>query len=324
MEYGLISKKIAILCAPGNTLWRSLYPDQDITVSRDCKKVLGCSFQTLMNWIKGQPPRKELLSRLCETINAHDASDISIALNMFEDECSVYEFGETLGLTRTECERAIDERVYHNTPLLPGFYLSKEDASIYYSEYNGVYFSYHFSRSHDGEIWLARSALRVLYVLKISSYHTLRCKLHIPSLDDGHFFEYNGFLSVRGNHLYWLFEERQTSRKDFLSIMTSRGHSDNRRELNLNGLYTTLSQTTLQMPCSSRILCKRVAQASEWSEEQIHDHMNDGPRALRDMSQIEDEIRKYLGDPQVFFSMDTAEDSMSDAVDNLLWDVTAP
>jgi hypothetical protein len=211
MEYGLVNKKIAILCAPENALWRALYPNQDITVSKDCKKVLGCGFQTLMNWIKGQPPRKELLNRLCETINVHELENIRVTLSMFEDSYDIYEFGSKLGLAPTDCEKAIDERLYHNTPLLPGFYFPKEDANIYYTEYKGVYFTYHYSRSQDGANWLARSALRVLYVLRINSYHTLRCKLHVPSLEDGHFFEYNGFLSARGNHLYWLFEERLTS-----------------------------------------------------------------------------------------------------------------
>jgi hypothetical protein len=321
MEYGLVNKKIAILCAPDNALWQALYPNQDITVSKDCKKVLGCGFQTLMNWIKGQPPRKELLNRLCDSINAHNI-DIQVTLSMFDNEYDIYEFGSKLGLAPTDCEKAIDERLYHNTPLLPGFYFPKEDASIYYSEYKGVYFTYHYSRAQDGAIWLARSTLRVLYVLRINSYHTLRCKLHVPSLEDGHYFEYNGFLSARGNHLYWLFEERLTSRKDFLTIITNKGHPG-LKAVNLNGLYTTLHQEQFSMPYASRIFFKRVALPEEWNDQQINQHMFEGPRAVLDLTQIEAEIRKHIGEPQAFFSVETSDDSLSDDIDNLIWDVSS-
>jgi hypothetical protein len=321
MEYGLVNKKIAILCAPENALWQALYPDQDITVSRDCKKVLGCGFQTLMNWIRGQPPRKELLNRLCETVNTHDAG-VRMTLAMLDDDYDVFEFGKNLGLTPTACEKAIDERLYHNMPLLPGFYFSKEDARIYFSEYNGVYFTYHYSRDQDANIWLARSALRVLYVLRINSHHTLRCKLHVPSLEHGHFFEYNGFLSVRGNHLYWLFEERATSRREFLTIITNKGHPG-LRAVNLNGLCTTINQDQFPMPYASRVFFKRVAMDGEWSDAEIHQHMYEGPRSVNDMSEIEAEIRKHIGEAQAFFAFETADAALSDDVDNLIWDISS-
>jgi hypothetical protein len=77
------------------------------------------------------------------------------------------------------------------------------------------------------------------------------------------------------------------------------------------------------MPYASRIFFKRVALPEEWNDEQIRQHMVEGPRAVLDLTQIEAEIRKHIGEPQAFFSVETSDDPLPDDIDNLIWDVSS-
>jgi len=234
-----INKKIILLCSVDAPFWS----DALAKVTRlHIKSALGISPTTMIKWEMGGEVRDVSLHRSFSTIGDTVTKRRSMAKEarasvlkridelhtaIFDDDTSVYAFGELLGFDKTRSQKAIDQEVFKKIPVFRDIYYedSPRDRSMVQKHFDAFGGCYH--------VWLERGertfqgVLRVRYPLHLKTLWAIRAKLNLPKYvntvgKQKPFFEYDGFLSIKSDVIFWMFEERDNLNADFFQMITER------------------------------------------------------------------------------------------------------
>ncbi len=261
----------------------------------EVQDLTGVSRETPKNWRKGKEMRKSKVdSVFSTTLAALDASaewarqnrkpdeDEYLALRAtiqqyaaaFEDEkTKLYDAAWLLGMSATQCQQTLDSIIYDSWPLLPAVYYEQAPKSTrepdiaqqHIDVYEGIYLAW--VRRYD--LWL-QCPLRVRYLQSGGAGRFIRCKLNFPVIPQanggashGHadrpdYWEYDGFLAVRDNKLFWTFEKRQHDRNDYFHFITNAESTSGESHLTLSGRYLTTGQDSVQSIVTGSILLHRM------------------------------------------------------------------
>ena len=234
-----INKKIILLCSVDAPFWH----DALAKVTRlDIKSALGISPTTMVKWEMGGEVRDVSLHRAFDTMRETVSKRRSMPKDergavleridglrkaIFDEETSVYAFGDRLGFTKVEAQKAIDQEVFKKIPVFRDIYYedSPRDRSMAQKHFDAFGGCYHvwFERGER----TFRGVLRVRYPLHLKTLWTIRAKLNLPKYlatigKQKPFFEYDGFLSIKSDVIFWMFEERDNLNADFFQMITKR------------------------------------------------------------------------------------------------------
>jgi hypothetical protein len=280
------AKKILLFLSEGNPLW-SIVLSPKVTLGK-IVVYTGMTNGTFSNWRNGgnqspdkveeilglvrqsieKPPLHKVLKedrqKVCREL---DQEQKSTAIYIFErfleaykdNEVKVYRVAtDVLGMSVEQCQQTIDSTIYAKCPLFVSFYYSQEQSETYFRHYQGVY-----------HLWVRRykrwfqCPLRVRYILKINGQRTVRCKLNFPIVSAQYgepHWEYDGFILVRENRIFWVFEKRQERRRDQFYFITDDGRGHNGGPLTMSGTYLTAAQDGQQSIVSDDIIMQRLEQ----------------------------------------------------------------
>ncbi len=234
-----LNKKIILLCSVEAPFWSDALPK----VTRlHIKSALGISPTTMIKWEMGGEVRDVSLHRafriMGETVSkrqsiAKDArADIlkkieELHIAIFDNDTSVYAFGDLLGFDKTQSQKAIDQEVFKKIPVFRDIYYedSPRDRSMVQKHFDAFGGCYHVYLERGERTF--RSVLRVRYPLHLKTLWTIRAKLNLPKYvntigKQKPFFEYDGFLSIKSDRIFWMFEERDNLNADFFHMITER------------------------------------------------------------------------------------------------------
>ena len=180
-------------------------------------------------------------------------------LALDDDTVPTSDAGACLGLGVMACQRAIDEAVNRQFPLMALAYYPK-GVSFGTDDIKSVGGLY-FVGIERGARWL-QCTLQVRYLLKISGGFVLRSKLVIPNLmSDTEDWAYDGMVRRLGSRLYFCFDKRPSSgeRKDFFFLILAPCRPEvGLPEATYEGQYLTSNQDFDQTTVSGRALAWRV------------------------------------------------------------------
>ncbi len=140
----------------------------------------------------------------------------------FDEGFSKYRFAERFELGFNETQKLLDEKnilLRKNYP----FFTHELEVIPHIKTYQGLYYMFHMSPHTAKKRVLVRSTLRVRYVIGKKDKSCIRCKLNIPSIykNRTNNFNYDGFLSVKNDRAYWVFESRENNTvKDYIQFAT--------------------------------------------------------------------------------------------------------
>ena len=234
-----INKKIILLCSVEAPFWSDALPK----VTRlHIKSALGISPTTMIKWEMGGEVRNVSLHKAFKTMAETVLKQRSMPKDaratvlerieelhtaIFDNDTSVYAFGERLGFDKTQSQKAIDQEVFKKIPVFRDIYYedSPRDRSMVQKHFDAFGGCYH--------VWLERGertfqgVLRVRYPLHLKTLWAIRAKLNLPKYvntvgKQKPFFEYDGFLSIKSDVIFWMFEERDNLNADFFHMITER------------------------------------------------------------------------------------------------------
>lgn len=232
------NKLMTLFLSEYNPLWDHIF-DIEGKNRKAINSAVGKVAGSVDNWREGHPLKpassKAVFENTISAIRAakmdedERATQVEIVRQFqvsFNDPGSTtaYEAAQILGMGIDRCQRIIDAAYYDRLPLFPHLLYEKDDECKYhFDHYRGLYIA-HFKREN---IWL-RCPLRIRYPLDIGKGIAIRCKLNLPSIDREEgvtrsYWEYDGFLAVRAQRIFWMFEQRQPSNADYIYFVTNIG-----------------------------------------------------------------------------------------------------
>lgn len=184
-------------------------------------------------WINGQtysPRQIEAIdSKIKSVLNLNPTDP-----NLLDRGTGVMELGYKLGLSRAECQIAVDEVAGELGPTFSSFSMGDEQANGLLRVFQGLYVVYRLEHTAQAKTATGRDLSVMCMTMSVRHKLTgskrltrdlnrVRCKLHIPSyrLHMKHF-EYDGYVAQTdpaGKH-YWLFEARHDIERDMVFMMT--------------------------------------------------------------------------------------------------------
>jgi len=215
-------------------------------------------------WIKGEVLKPQRLDAINHSILDALGLDPN-AEKLFDEAFGVMRLGKLLGLSRRDCQLAIDQVAGELGPTFSTFSMPQQKARKVLSLLQGLYCIYRLEATVQSQTITgrARSILRlglsVRYALPGSKAlsqqeRRIRCKLSIPSYRlTGDFHEYDGYVTdtdSAGRH-YWMFETRAEINRDVVFLMTEvlrrgpQGVSD--RQI-ANGVMISRTQDATSIP----------------------------------------------------------------------------
>jgi hypothetical protein len=289
---------MVLFVSPENPLWRMLVSgDVNETTIANYVRV---SRTTISNWKRGGPIGKRdgrpvsvlVFERMRKIItgkldyqsaakldDAQQAAVIAIMdafIHVFRnsDKHRYYDAAKVLQISVTQSQMIRDGAIYNRYPVFQRMYYGNTSAAQERLEehlnlYRGVYYLW-IRRTHEGqEVWL-RAPLRVRYKLSIGDGNVIRCKLNAPIMrrqhEDEKYWEYDGFLVVHEQSVFWMFEKRTTDRStiDYFYLITCTGRIYRNLEskgesLTLSGSYLTTGQEASRFPVTGDAMLQRLA-----------------------------------------------------------------
>jgi hypothetical protein len=167
----------------------------------------------------------------------------------------------TLHMTMGQGQKIIDEVIYDRFSIFPNIcYESPEDAEASLKRFRGIY---HLWARRDGR-WL-QSKMRVRYVVSIKSRAAIRCKMNVPVIRTEPYripyWEYDGFMRIYENKVFWMFEKRELEGVDFFYLITCKGNVHGRNDearFTLSGKYLTTGQDAQKSIVTDDVLLQRI------------------------------------------------------------------
>lgn len=206
---------------------------------------LGFTKQTYTNWRNGAPIDPTSVDMFCKGFCSehtnllgieppYSASKLAAMIN--DDSLDLLNFADSIGISRINARKWVDEAFRKNFPLFHSFCYG-DDASFLYQhtsaaeleDHIGTYRIYRLRR-HNNVSVLVQGSLQVRYSMTVHNHpelRAMRCKMHTPMLYPRlkkKYFEYDGFLSVKSRHTYWVLEQRDgtDAGDDFIFLITER------------------------------------------------------------------------------------------------------
>lgn len=277
------TKKLILLLDPESPIW----PKKNLTAlsKKEISFILGVSDTTVANWKNGEKgldhDRKvgPAIDKLEKYIKEQDdekfdhisAKEIYDAI--FKSDESVYEFGSRIGYNNTESQKIIDQEIYRKSGFLSDLYYrdnlnGRAAANEDFKKIEGYYFLYVEREDH-----VLRCSLRVRYLLTIGDQLAIRVKMNLPSstgsAEEGSYHEYDGFVGVKPQNLYWFFEERARSIADFFNMITDRPDLL-KRDGQILGKYLTAKRNQEATILAGRVCLRKEAVSDGGREAFMH------------------------------------------------------
>tara|TARA_R110000737_G_scaffold333449_1_gene351128 strand:- start:5660 stop:6673 length:1014 start_codon:yes stop_codon:yes gene_type:complete len=287
--------------------------------------ILGMTRAGLEKWIKGETHQPRAIDRLDAALKQAIGLE-TLTPNLLSRETGVMEFGNRLGLSRAECQIAIDEVAGELGPTFSSFSMSPEQASGLLQVFQGLYVIYRLERTAQAQkatgdtLSIMCMTMSVRHKLRgskplSSTLQRIRCKLHIPSYRVNiPYFEYDGYLAQTdpaGKH-YWLYEARHEIERDMVFMMTDvlqSGTFDGQRRLYCYGTMITRSQDQPGLPMIWPVLIERRAdlvapakQKDESFERSAEKIFTEEYAALKPPSEVEPWVLQALQEAESFAS----------------------
>jgi len=300
-----INKKLILLCSPEAPFWKGYLTK----VSQNkIAEVLEIAVQTMKNWEQGRGVDERTLDKMF-IVAKHNLTEAkpeqtqeeteeqlsSIKDDLQDDSVSVYEFATRLGFSMRKSQMVIDQKIYEQMPVFRDIYYENnsrqaERADQDIKTFGGVY-SVYIERGED----TIHAVLRVRYILELKGLKAIRAKFNVPKYvpvigKERPYFEYDGFLSVKANNIFWMFEERDSKMADFFHFITER--ADVQADTSVfKGHYLSTERSP-----GSPILNGRIFMVKEDIEEDgHHDFMHSQGEILKDQS-YEELLKKHAGE----------------------------
>lgn len=224
--------------------------------------IFGASTETLRNWVdqissdicmgtddsrwetelrlqaSREQEQQKTIARIVATLEAHISCIEGLSLlfpeplqiDDFSDQVDVYRFGARLCLSELDVQMEIDRQFWKTPRPQFGYYIDQQKAEKYSEEHVGLYLMFH--RAPFCKDSILQSTLRIRYTLEVNAgTYIVRCKLHIPRLDDGininvPYFSYDGYVTDRGDDTFkfWYFEKNKQgllSKNDMIDMIST-------------------------------------------------------------------------------------------------------
>jgi len=237
-------------------------------------KAMGISPTSVTNWASGQHfkaktqekifqnMREKLAdSKLCtaEEKNALIELFNKLESGLNDSSMRVYEYGQLLEHMIPETQRIIDEVIYKYTPVFRDIYYEtnargEHRAQEHFKEYGGIYYAYFARRG-----FTIQGTLNIRYLLKLSHHYALRVKVNVPRIEDARYFEYDGFVAIKTQKMFFSLEERQHDRADFLYIIVDTPMISS-QSFSVTGKYMTVGQNREQPIVAESIILKKASE----------------------------------------------------------------
>lgn len=200
---------------------------------------------------------------------------------IFDEEESVYCFARRLNYSITDAQKSIDRQIYKRTGFLEDAYYRSRPPWSVAAEQDLEMLQGYYNVYVDRTDHVLRCSLRVRYLLKVRTQLAIRVKMNLPSTtasaEVGAYHEYDGFVGVKPQNIYWFFEERARNIADFFTMITGRpDHA--KRSGRLDGQYLTAKRNLEATILTGRVGLQRVAVSDKEREEFMHG----SPRVLED------------------------------------------
>lgn len=236
---------------------------------------------------------------LDKLVNAGERCGISFTHGDFLDSGSKYELGRKLGFNHTMVQKVVDTAFLTKKIRMSGYFMGPRFAGDLARDTRGIYHLYFKRPSSTGRsLQIVKAALRVRYALNAGSgVCFVRCKLHIPD-DKNEYFEYDGLVAQRGDHLYWYFDEvsdNDSFGNDMVTLLCDRGAvTDSELGEGVVSSVTVSSDTVKGQIYSSVTKIKKVV-VEDWDDrEEAKRHMRKDIGVLSP-AEFEDELKCDVG-----------------------------
>jgi|ERR1017187_768037 hypothetical protein len=268
------ARMMLLFVSVANPLWRFLLRGE-VTENR-IAIYAGIARATITNWKKTEVIGRDadsIFNKIKENIRKSAGGNTSpagyaalgneqmeFALNKMTDfqemyhidpKPHIYEAAALLEISIIDCQRIIDDSQYSQRPIFPQMYfLREEECNRRFRLYGGVYYLWVKRHRQSTSFWF-RCTLQVRYALRIRGGYVIRCKINFPRLKPlgpFRFWDYDGFLSIQQNSLFWMMERRpDIDPSDYFNCITTLGVNHPAYEkggelLTMSGLYITTDQ----------------------------------------------------------------------------------
>lgn len=241
--------------------------------------LLGMTRAGFEKWINGDTSNPHSLNRIDANLKAKLQLQATSA-NLLDGATGVMELGHKLGLSRAECQIAIDEVASELGPTFLSFSMTSDQANGLLKVFQGLYVIYRLERTEQAKeatendlsvMCMTMSVRHKLTGTKPLSrdLNRLRCKLHIPSYRVHiNLFEYDGYITQTdpSGKYYWLFEARHDIERDIVFMMTDvlqARRVNGKQRLYCHGTMITRSQDMPGRPMVWPILIERKAELAD-------------------------------------------------------------
>ncbi len=232
------TKKLILLFSPECQIWH--VKGRKIT-TKEIASVLEVPDTTISNWRTGRkgisidnklrPALTKLESYIRKEIPKIE-KDIDLTELVLDEDEDVYSFGCKIGFEIFETQRVIDQEIYRRGGFLKDIYYegshagresAEEDLQLLEGCYK-VLVNRPEHAAHPAHI--VQCTMRVRYILEVRDRLAIRVKMNLPPYISGrkrdHYHEYDGFVGVKPQGLFWFFEERANNITDFFLMTTER------------------------------------------------------------------------------------------------------
>lgn len=183
-------------------------------------------------WMRGDVMDPNKKAEVSARIKA--ALQIDDPRNVLDDDFGVMELGERLGLSRSQCQQAIDMLAGEHSPTFTAFMMEPGLAETILKSYRGLYVLYRLEETDLARQLTGRPrsimCMTMSVRFRLSGSKTLsrglervRCKLNVPAYRlDVERHEYDGYLTRpdSSSRHYWMFETRREIERDVIFMMT--------------------------------------------------------------------------------------------------------
>jgi hypothetical protein len=267
---------ITLFLSEKNPFWTSILGKAP--VGDELERLSGAPYESRRNWKNNKvTPSEKVLKVIVNTTNASiqnseidDAqksklkTDFSEFLAIYRNEEPDHRLSRCAVIFKykpEEYRQLFDEIATDKRPLLThAYYTELRDAKRDFQMLRGLYT---VKMSRHGEIY--QCPLWVQYVIEIAGVFAIRCHMWIPnnrkiSGETDAPWRYNGFVVMRANVGFWVFDKIDENRTDmvfFVTHKTDRGASARRGDLLFRGKYLTSDQTQDQIAVSDPVSIER-------------------------------------------------------------------
>ena len=285
------NKIMILFLSPKNEWWKTILKANREPPAEDIAGVSGVPATTQHYWKLGRQIEDDTVGNALDNIERtvkkeqyapgvreRILKDLAAFHDLYfsrEHSEHLYTTARRFGMEISTAQQIIDNIIYDRWPVFPSLLYpadqaGREQIRQRFEAYGGAYRMW----MRRGQEWLL-CGLRVRYVLKIRRGLAIRCKLNVPIInrEPGYppYWEYDGFLRVLSNKVFWMFEKRNYNhRGDYIHFITDIGEVLEER-MTFVGTYLTTGQDTQQTIVSSDVMLRRLREVEVAKmEEEMH------------------------------------------------------